>query len=454
MNCKQSFDQLKLTMSLAECAQPFTAYVGTTIEAETRATQGPKKGRLRVIFPDPALHWLDESQCYITLNSIVCGKPKLDIKVNHWKSSWRVKMASFSQSSSYQESSCSVAKDDGNSSNFKMIFMVPSSGVDDIQSSPLVEEAYTVKPNSSVVSIAESEWSKFEHFMKSPCKANATPLLKALDKTPNATTSKATIIDNPAKFRTIMKKSSMWLYDGEFTIEPYKVLKVWLSASDRKPLLMPSIQLLEVAPFWNICVQHNMSPASCFASPILTIASKERYNNMEEYVSLWEDVLLAEASTQSIKEAELKVIRDVELKWPTLKQPGSSLDDVYYVPDGDITIVLPDDFISSSLDFFTFEVGDLVCARYKIPMNGRTFEEHCTNYGLKDEEGVVVYHFVVYNVGRDVTGSLQDVFLKFASPQTTRVSSFMKDYLLTKPHCELQLISLNIPHKCVSVYVV
>jgi len=453
VNCKQSFDQLNLTLSLAECAQPFTAYVGTAIEgfAESKTKQGVRKGRLRVIFPDPVLHWLDENQCYITLNSIVCGKSKLDIQGSYWKSSWRIKMTSFLNSDSYQESSCGVAKGDTTASNFKMVFMVPSrnDSDDDVKSSPLVKEIYSITPNKSVVSIAESEWSKFEQFMKSPNKANATPLLKVLGKAPEVTTTTATIIDNPAEFTTVMNKSSMWLYDGEFTIEPYKVLKVWLSASDRQPLLMPAIQLLEVAPFWSICIQHNMSPASCFASPILTNASKERYNDIEEYVSLWEDVLLAEASTQSIKEAELKVICDVQLKWPTLKQPESSLDDVYFVPDDKITLTLPDKFVASSSDFFGFNIGDLACVRYKIPMTDRAFERHCTNYGLKDEEGVVVFHFVVYDVGRDVTGSLQDVFLKFASPQTTRISSFMKDYLSSKPRCELQLISLNVPHRYV-----
>ena len=450
VNCKQSFDQLNLTLSLAECAQPFTAYVGTAIEgfADSKTKQGVKKGRLRVIFPDPVLHWLDEDQCYITLNSIVCGKSKLEIHGNNWKSSWRVKMTSFSDSTSGQESSCSVAKGDANTSKFKMVFMVPShNDDDDVKSSPLVKEMYTIKPNSSVVTIAESEWSKFEQFMRSPCEASATPLLRVLEKVPAASTSTETIIDNPAEFTTVVKKSSMWLYDGEFTIEPYKVLKVWLSATDRKPVLMPSIQLLEVAPFLNICIQHNMSPASCFASPILTIASKERYNDIGEYVGLWEDVLLAEASTQSIKEAELKIIRDVQLKWPTLKQPESSLDDVYFIPDDKITLTLPDKFIASSSDFFGFDIGDLVCVRYKVPMTGTTFERHCTNYGLKDEKGVVVFHFVVFDLGRDVTGSLHDIFLKFASPQTTRISSFMKDYLMSKPCCELQLISLNVPHR-------
>ena len=460
LNCKQSFDQLNLTLSLAECAQPFTAYVGSAIEgfAESAVAQGVRKGRLRVIFPNPVLHWLDENQCYITLSSIICGNSKLFVQGNCYKSFWNSKMTSFLCSTSesfYQESSCSLSKGNAVASAFdlKMAFMVPYD--DDVQTSPLVKETYIVKPNSSLVSIPETEWSKFEQFMKSPCEANATPLVKVLEKFPTGATSKATVIDKPSQFSAVIKNSSMWLYDGEFTVEPYKVLKVWLCASNSKPLLIPTIQLLEVAPFLKICIQHNMSPASCFASPILTIASKGRYNSIEEYVNLWEDVILAEASTQSIKDAELKIIHDVQLKWPTLKQPESSLDDVYFVPVSNIiTLTPPDEFIASSLDFFAFDVGDLVCVRYKVPMTGRIFERHCTNYGLKDDKGYVVFHLVVHEVGRDVTGSVQDIFLKFASPQTTRISSFMKDYLMSKPRCELQLISLNVSHRCVSVSVI
>jgi len=453
-NCKQSFDQLNLTLSLSECAQPFTAYVGTIIErfAESTAAQGTKKGRLRVIFPDPVLHWLDENQCYISLSNIICGNCKLFVEGNCYKSVWNAKMTSFLCSTSesfYQESSCHVSKGNAAISAFdsKIVFMVPNS--DDVQNSPLVKEVYTVKPNRPLVSIPETEWSKFEQFMKLPSEDNATSLVKVLEKFPKGATSKETVIDRESQFTAAVKKSSMWLYDGGFTIEPYKVLKVWLSASYNKPLLIPTIQLLEIAPFLNICIQHNMSPASCFASPILTNASKERYNSVEEYVSLWEDVLLAEASTQSIKEAELKIIYDVQLKWPALKQPESSLDDVYFVPDGNITLTPPDEFITSSLDFFAIDVGDLVCVRYKVPLTGRIFDKHCTNYGLKEDKGYVVFHLVVNEVGRDVTGLVQDIFLKFASLQTTRVSSFMKDHLMSKPRCELQLISLNVSHRCV-----
>ena len=135
------------------------------------------------------------------------------------------------------------------------------------------------------------------------------------------------------------------------------------------------------------------------------------------------------------------------MKWPPLKQPGSSLDDVCFVPDGKIVLCPTDEFLKMSKDFFIFDVGDLVCVRYKVSMADKKFKDHCTSYGLKDDKGYVVFHLVIYEINKDVTGVVNDIYLKFASPQTTRISAFMKDYLMARPCCELQLIPLNVSHR-------
>ena len=457
-HCERSISQLNLTLSLAECAQPFTVFVGTVKEDSSGASTAQsdkntiRKGRLQLVFPDPALHWLDDDQRSVTISSIVCGNSKIHFRDGCYKSTWSAKITSFLHSSStdfYHDGSCCISKGDTAANNDeakKMIFMVPSSR-NDAKNSPLVKEPYTVKPNNPVVPIPPKDWNSVEEFVKSPCENTSVPLLKALDKLPSVAKPKETILQNSTEFISAIKGSSMWLYNGQLSIEPYKVLKVWLSASYARPLLTPTIQLLEVAPFLNICVQHNTSPASCFASPILANASKVKYNSIKEYVSLWEDVLLAEASVQSIKEAEMKIIHDVQLKWPALKQPESSLDDVYFVPDGKIVLCPTDEFLNMSKDFFNFDVGDLVCIRYKIPMRCKSFKDHCTSCNLKDDKGYVVFHLVVYEIGKDVTGVVTDIFMKFASPQTTRISALMKDYLMANRRCELQLIPLNVSHR-------
>ena len=448
-HCEQSINQLNIALSLAECAQPFLAFVGTIKESSgiQSSKNTIKKGRLQLVFPDPALQWLEENQCSVTLGSIACGNSRMEVHKGCFISTYNAKMTSFLHSSStnfYNESACHISKGDTRVTDDKikrMVFMVPGSSDD--KNSTLVKKPYTVKPNDNVVSIPKKDWNSVEQFMKSPCEATGTSLLKVLGEFPakNVSGSKETILEDTNEFLSVIKDSSMWLYEGQFSIKPYRMLRVWLSASYARPLLIPTIQLLEVAPFLNICIQHNATPASCFASPILSNASKVKYNSIEEYVSLWEDVVLAEASVQSIKEAEMKIIHDVQLKWPALKQPEASLDDVYFVPDGNIVLHPTDEFLKMSKDFFGFDVGDLICVRYKVPLSCKLFNDTYNNYGLKDDKGYAVFHLVVYEV--DAT----NVYLKFASPQTTRISAFMKNYLRDDPYCEMQLIPLNVSHR-------
>ena len=451
-HCEQSINQLNIALSLAECSQPFLAFVGTIKESSdiqvSKSTN--KKGRLQLVFPDPALQWLEENQCSVTLGSIACGNSRIEVHKGRFISTFSAKMTSFlhtSPTNFYRESACKISRGDATVNDDeikKMVFMVPSSSSSDAKSSTLVKQPFIVRPNNTVVSIPGKDWNGVEQFMRSPCEVTGMPLLKIMDQFPTEkfNGSKETILEEDTdEFLSVIKDSSMWLYEGQFSIKPYRMLKLWLSASYTRPLLMPTIQLLEVAPFLNICIQHNTAPASCFASPILSNASKIKYNSIEEYVSLWEDVVLAEASVQSIKEAEMKIIHDVQLKWPALKQPETSLDDVYFVPDGNIALHLTDEFLKMSKDFFGFDVGDLVCVRYKVPPSCKLFNNTNINYGLKEENGYGVFHLVVYEV--DTT----HVSLKFASPQTTRISPFMKDYLKDDPYCEIQLISLNVSHR-------
>lgn len=450
-HCEQSINQLKLALSLAECAQPFSVFVGTI--KENPGMQGGKstirKGRLHLVFPDPALQWLEENQCSVTLSSITCGNSKVNFQHHSITSTFSAKMTSFLHSSStdfYQEGACYISKGDtavdGDEAN-KMVFIVPSSSSGD---ATLVKKSYTVKFINPMASLPAKDWNCVEQFITTPCKTTSVPLLEVLNRLSIEDASKATILgDSDAEFISTIKDSSLWLYDGQFSIEPYKMFKAWLGASYTRPLLTPTIQLLEVAPFLNICIQHNSMPASCFASPILSNACKVKYNSIEEYVSLWEDVVLAEASVQSIKEAEMKIIHDVKLEWPELIQPETSLDDVYFVPDGNIVLRLTDEFLNMSKSFFGFDVGDLVCVRYKVPLSSKQFKDNCTNYGLKDDKGYAVFHLVVYEI------DMADIYLKFASPQTTRISAFMKNYLEADPRCEIQLIPLNVSHRYVAM---
>ena len=247
-------------------------------------------------------------------------------------------------------------------------------------------------------------------------------------------------------------------------------------------ILSPCIQLLEVAPMLNVCVQHSTNPASCFSTPILSRASRIQYYDINEYVDLWEKVLLAEAAVQSVSDdAEVQLIKNVPLKWPTLQQPSTSLDNIHYSTTeqehAGVTMTISDKF-EERCEYFGLQVGNLVCARYNIPLSEQKEVE-----GRAVETASAVYHFVIdgiddpnnndddpNNNDDDPNNNDDDVtikstkkkskkseaknqpnrivHLKIVSKEAVRVSKFMKPYLEDpKSLCEIQIIPLNLPYR-------
>ena len=183
----------------------------------------------------------------------------------------------------------------------------------------------------------------------------------------------------------------------------------------------------------NVCVQHSTKPADCFSSPILSHASKEKYNNIHEYIELWESVLLAEAAVQSVGEAEIQLIQNVPLKWPKLQQPESSLDDIHYSPFeevetakeelADITLPIPTKFEERCGEYFDLQVGNLVCSRYNIPLG----EEKEVN-GRKVTTASAVYHFVIHQIkDPDGTETMETIKKRSKKQNSKKLQSHNKE---------------------------
>jgi len=227
----------------------------------------------------------------------------------------------------------------------------------------------------------------------------------------------------------------------------------------------------------SVCVQHSTNPAGCFSTPILSNASKkEGYNDINEYIDLWKKVLLAEAAVQSVRgDAEVQLIQNVPLQWPKLQQPSTALDDIYYSPTESsekkkqsVTLTVPaSDFGEHCGEFFDIEVGNLVCARYNIPLDGSTKVK-----GRTVKAASAVYHFVIEDIDyidekeNDTTKATKKkkrpvsmvkkkkkqsdkiVYLRIVNTEAARVSSFMKPHLeKSDSTCEVQIIPLDLPYK-------
>ena len=467
---EKEFICLSIALSLAKCSQTCTVHV-TRVEKT-----------LNFVIQELDYHCLPVDQCSFHLSSITSNakpiKPPTEDMQNNCKPEgyeWKAKITSFTNESAVHKGLANLKKcaldSEPNKDAILTFYLFETAdrdvttttgsvtANDDSHDLALVKHCYMADFHKKATQIGVKDWKKVTDFMKLPS-PNTANQLKDLLRSHNPTNE-----DNAE----IPPGASFFLYKAKRSFKVYESFKVSFTASYSDHILSPCIQLLEVAPMLNVCVQHSTKPADCFSSPILSHASKEKYNDIHEYIDLWESVLLAETAVQSVGQAEIQLIQNVPLKWSKLQRPGSSLDDVYYSPfkEGaakeelaDITLTIPAKFEERCGEYFDLRVGNLVCARYNIPLG----EEKEVD-GRKVTTASAVYHFIIHhiedqygsgksqtmaavikqNAKMSVKGSDKVIHLKFASKDTARVSPFMRQYLHST--CEIQVIPLGTPYR-------
>ena len=92
-------------------------------------------------------------------------------------------------------------------------------------------------------------------------------------------------------------------------------VSVQLSANDTGPLMTPDIQLFNLAPGINICLEHRKLAYKCFAETASEKASKQRYRNAMAYVNAWKPLLKMEAATEAISNDDAFILQDIEVDW-------------------------------------------------------------------------------------------------------------------------------------------
>ena len=467
-NFQREFNRLSLALSLAECSQPCTVYVASIEKS------------LQLVIRELDCQFLSLDQCSFRLSSITSGakrygnRPKClsgestetEDKLFAWKVKITSLMSTYAVNQFHKVKKCSSSyKLTEQESDALFTFYSPelpddSTSTERNSFTALTQQCYSAEFTDKPLSLGAEEWAKVADFMKQPSE-DTTAQLKELLISYNPTED-----GDGAKFPT---NASFWLYEVRQSFEAYKCFKVSLAANFSDYILSPCIQLLEVAPMLSVCVQHSTNPASCFSTPILSHASRIQYNNINEYIDLWEKVLLAEAAVQSVNDdAEVQLIQNVPLKWPTLQQPSTSLDNIHYSTtkereqeDCGVTVTISDKFEKHCGEYFGVKVGNLVCARYNIPLN-----EQKEVGGRVVETASAVYHFVIDGIDDPDDDAVAKskkkrlkkseaeeqcnriVHLKIVSKEAARVSKFMKPYLKDpRSLCELQIIPLDLPYR-------
>lgn len=231
------------------------------------------------------------------------------------------------------------------------------------------------------------------------------------------------------KSRPLFYRSSVVMYDIEQCLSAGSIVNVWFGRSLKDPIAIPSINLLEISPTVQVCIQHNQNPSLCFSDVRLNNASIEWYSSIEKYMNLWSKVYVAEAAYDGIKTKQLVFLRNAILHWPELVKVNNCIDHVYYQPKGELSVIIPEDKLDA-LDFVNIKSGDFVCTRYEIPVDGRIMYS--------------VYHFVVTETQTNCKKANQVIIKMIAEgDQSCQVSSEIVTKLKTNSyHCELQVIAM------------
>jgi superfamily I DNA and/or RNA helicase/exoribonuclease R len=355
--------------------------------------------------------------------------PAIDkrIKVRHLRCetkktecSWRLKLLSCDENSSFPYDYADLFFDSGPSavtSDFTLTQSVPYISMklfNTLQSGMLKSVSHKVQVPPKTIAVPPSCWTLFNRFMKCPSEKILTEIDDALSDidTPN-TKSTIGIHDRVIKSPVVMS-------DVVCRMDVYDVVKVWMTWSTHQAILSPQLQLVEIAPFFRICLQHNTYPAKCFSDTCLKNASKKCYTNLQEYVHLWEKVLLAEAAERSVNDNRTGILYDVKLNWEKVVIP-KRIDASHYEPKGCVKLVLPFTISKAAKPFLKVHVGDLMCVRYGTQKNSTVR---------------AVFHLVVTDKEK------QTFLLKSVSKDNTQISERMKP-LIENEKCEVEVITMS-----------
>lgn len=108
---------------------------------------------------------------------------------------------------------------------------------------------------------------------------------------------------------------------SEFTLKvsPFQVLQVQLSSQIYHGLIAPVIQLVNITPNLDLCIEHHRHPERCFSdkSSASNISTNQKYTDLNTYLKCLEPAVNVEAAIRSVNEGNRIVIHGVTMIWRT-----------------------------------------------------------------------------------------------------------------------------------------
>uniref|UniRef100_G1PQE3 3'-5' exoribonuclease HELZ2 n=1 Tax=Myotis lucifugus TaxID=59463 RepID=G1PQE3_MYOLU len=91
-------------------------------------------------------------------------------------------------------------------------------------------------------------------------------------------------------------------------------LKVQLSATLHRGILVPALQLWLVAPGLSLCLEHVERAGDCFSGRVPQ-AGRDRCRSVEDYCLMWEPFCSLESATSAVAESDTITLQQVRIAW-------------------------------------------------------------------------------------------------------------------------------------------
>ncbi|XP_064193995.1 3'-5' exoribonuclease HELZ2-like [Anguilla rostrata] len=111
-------------------------------------------------------------------------------------------------------------------------------------------------------------------------------------------------------------RSSVCKHYAEVSLE-LKVgqsLPVQLGTDTSRGKTFPAVQLVNIRPQFDICLQHAKNPIKCFSSRAPQ-ASKQKYSNFGEYMDIWGPLCEVDTAYSAVEENDSIVLEGVRITW-------------------------------------------------------------------------------------------------------------------------------------------
>ena len=281
-----------------------------------------------------------------------------------------------------------------------LVVFYPEEGSPDL----LVRHTLHVEYPKATQCMTQKNWQKAIRLLEKPRSATIEDLMIAVRDEPEVLYEVPTIEGEVSKKIHMPKhfeKAPFLRLNAPFTFMPCQVVKVWLRTDPTNFIITPRPQLIELNPDVRICLQHTEDAQSCFTQGAAAEYTKPKYSSINRYVKTWEELVLAEAADASVQEAQHLVFTDFPLKFSDFQVPEHCFGEEFYEPVGEISAVLPKEFLKNRYDLFPFARGHFVCARYCINLQKEPEllhkYQHCI-YPAADNCVRFVLHLVVDSI--------------------------------------------------------